>query len=141
MTIHRCSSFELELLKKLHDIENDTIKLALFDANASFSSSTTAYSATNELSAGGYTAGGATLSLTSTYPKLENDFASVRFDAPSWTFTELVSVKWALMYNADSSDRAILAIEFGDTIQANGGFTVTFPLSLSPIIQITSPRT
>lgn len=141
MTIHRCASFELELIKALHDLENHTIKLALYDDNASFSSSTTAYSATNEISAGGYTAGGATLSLTATYPKLENDFASVRFENATWTFTTEATIRAALIYNSSSSDRAIAALDFGQARTVLGSFVVNFPLTLPPIVRITSSRT
>jgi hypothetical protein len=56
-----CTSFKGELLNKEHDLDTDTIKIALYTSSASLGAGTTAYSATNEISGAGYTAGGVTL--------------------------------------------------------------------------------
>ena len=63
-----CDSFKVELLEGEHDFRasgGDAFKLALYDSSASLSNTTTAYSATNEVSASGsYSAGGGTLTNT-----------------------------------------------------------------------------
>ena len=134
--IHRCSSFGLELIKGLDDVETDTIKIALYDGSASFSSATTVYTASNEISPSGYTAGGLALTLVSTYPKLENGQGAVRFENPTWTLSSSATIKWALMYNETSDNRAILAIDLGDARTVIGPYVLNFPLTLAPIIQI-----
>lgn len=141
MTIRHCESFLLEQLQGVHDFSSDTIKLALFDDNASFSRDTTAYTTTNELASGsGYTTGGATLVPASGYPKIENGSAAVRFTIPAatWTLATPHTIAWALMYNASKSDRAIMSIAFG-TRTAVGPFSITFPLSINPIIRASAP--
>jgi len=145
VTIQYCESFLLEQLQAVHDFSSDAIKLALFDSNASFSRSTTAYSTSNELVGGGYTAGGQSLTLASGYPKIETTasggiMAAVRFEIPAatWTFTDVLRPAWALMYNASQSDKAILSIRLGSRA-AVGPYSITFPLSINPIIHISAP--
>ena len=52
------NSFKAEMLQAIHDLSTDTLKLALFTSGADLTPATTAYSATNEVVASGYTAGG-----------------------------------------------------------------------------------
>ena len=57
-----CTSFKTELLGGTHDLDTDTIKIALFTSSASLDATTTAYSTSNEVANGnGYTTGGNTL--------------------------------------------------------------------------------
>ena len=50
ITTAMCSSFKEELLKGVHDFENDTFKMALYTSSATLDASTTAYTVTNEVS-------------------------------------------------------------------------------------------
>ena len=140
MSVALCGSFLLECLTGTHDLSTDTIKAALFSEDASFDFDTTAYAATNEIANGdGYTTGGATLTLSSGYPQLVSDKAAVRFEDQVWTFTASRSVRWALIYNSSKSNRAILSIDFGNTRNVNGVFTLKFPLTApSPITLATA---
>lgn len=140
MSIYYCQSFLLDSVSAVHDFATDTIKLALFDSNAAFSSATTAYSVTNEVPTGsGYTAGGVTLSLVSTYPKIEDSAAAVRFQPATWTFTANRTLKWALMYNASKSNKAILCIDLGTERAYRLEFSIEFPLSTNPIVRLVAP--
>ena len=59
-----CTVFKTNLLKGDEDFNTGTpytYKIALYTADASLDDTTTAYSATNEVSGTGYTAGGNTL--------------------------------------------------------------------------------
>ena len=57
-----CTSFKVELLGGTHDLDTDTIKIALYTSSATLGASTTTYSSTNEVASGsGYTTGGNTL--------------------------------------------------------------------------------
>ena len=57
-----CASFKRELLAGDHDIDGDTINLALYTNSATLNGNTTAFSATNEVpNSGTYASGGATL--------------------------------------------------------------------------------
>ena len=56
-----CTSFKKELLLGVHRFGTnaaDTMKLALYTSSATLDATTTAYSATNEVSGTGYSAGG-----------------------------------------------------------------------------------
>jgi hypothetical protein len=87
----------------------------------------------------GYTAGGATLTLSSGYPQIENDRPGVRFENPSWTFVDPGTVRWALLYNSSKSNRAVLSIDMGQGYRVFGAFDVTIPLSAPPLVQIAIP--
>ena len=59
-----CTSFKKELLEAKHNFlasGGNTFKLALYTSSATLGAATTAYSATNETSGTGYSAGGAAL--------------------------------------------------------------------------------
>ena len=67
-----CASFKVELLKGVHNFTpstGDTFRIALYTSSASLGATTTAYTTSNEVSGTGYTAGGATMSVTATFPK------------------------------------------------------------------------
>ena len=52
-----CNSFKEDLFQKEQDLDTDTIKIALYTSSATLDASTTAYTATNEVSGTGYSAG------------------------------------------------------------------------------------
>ena len=100
-----CNSFKQELLEAKHNFtagSSDTFKIALFTSSASLGATTTDYSTSNEISntsGSSYSAGGATLSVESTFPKLVDtstavvDFADVTYTSASFT------ANGALIYN------------------------------------------
>lgn len=122
-----CSSFKQQLLLGEHDLDTDTIKLALYTSAATLDASTTVYSTSNEVVGSGYTAGGntlagATVSLTGTT-------AFVDFSDTSWT-TATITARGALIYNSSKSDKAIAVLDFGsDKTSTAGTFTVQFPVN------------
>ena len=105
-----CTSFKVELFKAEHDFDSHTFKIALYTSSASLGASTTAYSTSNEItntSGSAYTAGGATLTVASTFPKSSGTTALVDFDNVSWasaTFT----ARGALIYNSSASNKRLL---------------------------------
>jgi len=120
-----CNSFKTELLGGTHDLDTDTIKIALFTSSASLDASTTAYSSTNEVSGTGYTAGGNTLSGATI--SLSGSTAIVDFTDTTWS-SATITARGALIYNSSKADRAIAVLDFGsDKSSTNGDFTVVFP--------------
>ena len=125
-----CSSFKQELLQGKHSLDTsgnggDTFKIALYTSSATMSAATTAYSATNEVSGTGYTAGGNT--LTSVTPALSTDTAVCDFADTSWS-TATITARGALIYNSSASDKAVVALDFGgDKTSTAGTFTIQFP--------------
>ena len=121
-----CNSFKQELLQGLHDLDGNTLKLALFTSSATLGASTTAYSTTNEASGTGYTAGGET--VTSVAVSLSGNVAFVDFADVSFTSATISDAAGALLYNSSVSDKAIAVIDFGSTKSVTGGtLTITLP--------------
>jgi len=126
------NSFKTELFTATHDFTNSTghvFKLALYTSSATLSKSTTAYSATNEASGTGYSAGGAT--ATQVTPTLSGDTALVDFGDVTWASSS-ISAAGALLYNSSASNAAVVVLDFGTTITTSSQtFTVTMPAATS----------
>ena len=121
-----CNSFKQELLQGSHDLDGNTLKLALYTSNATLDASTTAYSTTNESSGTGYTAGGET--VTSVAVSLSGNVAFVDFADVSFTSATISDAAGALLYNSSVSNKAIAVIDFGSTKSVTGGtLTITLP--------------
>ena len=122
-----CSSFKQQLFLGEHDMDTDTIKLALYTSAATLDASTTVYTTSNEVSSSGtnYTAGGNT--LTGATVSLSGTTAFVDFADTSW-LTATITARGALVYNASKSNKAIAVLDFGsDKTSTNGTFTVQMP--------------
>ena len=135
MTINQavCASFKKELLAGDHDIDNDTINLALYTSSATLNGNTTAYATTNEVGASGtYAAGGITLTSPTIGLTATSATASTAFvDFANASFTSAtISAQAALIYNRSSANTnaAIAVLDFGGVkTSTNGTFTIQFP--------------
>ncbi len=121
-----CTSFKAEILGGTHDLDTDTIKIALFTSAASLDASTTAYSTSNEVANGnGYTTGGNT--LTGAVISSSGTTAFVDFSDSTWSSASFTA-RGALIYNSSKSNKAIAVLDFGsDKTSTNGNFVVQFP--------------
>ena len=136
-----CTSFKVELMRAVHNFTastGNTFKLALYDNSASFTAATTAYTATNEVSASGtYSAGGGALTNvtpTSSGTTAFTDFADLSFTSAT------ITAFGALIYNDSAAgDPSVCVLDFGGAkTSTNGTFTIIFPTadSTSAIIRI-----
>ena len=129
-----CDSFKVELLEGEHDFRSsggDAFKLALYDASATLSNTTTAYSVTNEVSASGtYSAGGGTLvnsGASGTGATAFIDFSDLSFTSAT------ISAQAAVIYNSNTSattntNAAVMVLDFGAVkTSTSGTFTIQFP--------------
>tara|TARA_E500000178_G_C16983795_1_gene737152 strand:- start:300 stop:731 length:432 start_codon:yes stop_codon:yes gene_type:complete len=124
-----CTSFKQELLEGKHNFLNSggsDFKLALYTSSATLDASTTAYTATNEVSGTGYTAKGA--SLTRVNPSASGTTAFTDFADLSFT-TATITARGALIYNEDTTgDTSVCVLDFGsDKTSTAGTFTIQFP--------------
>ena len=119
-----CSSFKQESWLAIHDLDTDTLKLALYTAAADLSQATTAYTAAGEVVGTGYTVTGNT--LTNVQVLLSGTTAYVTFDNPTWANASF-TCRGALIYNASKANRAIAVLDFGADKTASGTFTVQLP--------------
>jgi hypothetical protein len=130
-----CTSFKVELLTGTHDFSSDTFKIALYTGAATLGADTTAYSASNEVSASGYAAGGNTLTVSTT-PTSSSTTAYVSFANTSWS--SALTARGALIYNSSKSNKAVAVLDFGADKTSSATFTVTFPTAdaTSAIVRI-----
>lgn len=105
---------------------SDTYKIALYTSSATLSKSTTAYSATNEVSGAGYSAGGATLSGFSV--TTDGDTAILDWTSdPTWA-AATITARGAVIYNSTRSNKAVAVLDFGSDFTSTAAtFTVQLP--------------
>jgi hypothetical protein len=124
-----CTSFKVDLLSGTMNFTSgtgDTFKMALYTSSATIGPTTTAYSATNEISGTGYTAGGNTL-VVSQSPTSGGTTAFISFTNTTWTSASF-TCRGALIYNSSQSNKAVAVFDFGsDKTVVAGTFTVSFP--------------
>jgi hypothetical protein len=136
-----CTSFKVQLMQGVHNFTTgtgNTFKLALYDNSASFTAATTAYTASNEVTASGsYSAGGG--SLTNVTPSSTGTTAFTDFADLSFT-SATITAYGALIYNDTAAgDPSVCVLDFGGAkTSTSGTFTIIFPTndSTNAIIRI-----
>ncbi|MDB9962816.1 hypothetical protein OAD41_00130 [bacterium] len=131
ITTAMCNSFKQELLGGVHDLDTDSLKVALIKVSPSgtYGAATTNYSditgASDEATGTNYTAGGqildsATITLSGN---------TVFVDFADEVFSNLtISVDGAIIYNSSQGNKAIATFDFGGTVTSTSGdFTIVFP--------------
>jgi len=127
-------SFKTDLLKGTFNFDSSggsTFKLALYTDLSGFSTSTTAYTTTNEVSSSGtgYTAAGNT--LTNNGVAVASNIAYVDFADLTFSSVTLTADS-ALIYKSSSNNEAVLVLDFGgDKTATNGDFVIQFPTANS----------
>ena len=145
------NTFKEELLGGYHSFNasGDTpagsaFKIALYTSSATIDTTTTAYSAINEVaSGGGYTTGGEALTNTGVAKSTVTSYTD--FSDVSWTSASFTA-RGCLIYNSSTisgltTNAAVCSIDFGgDKTVSSGTFTIQFPAndSSNAIIRITS---
>ena len=134
-----CTSFKVDLLNGVHAFGTsvtrgstaaDTFYMALYTSSATLDATTTAYTATNEVSGGSYSAGGQALSVaTAPTDGGSGTTAFLDFDDETWS-SVTITARGALIYNSSQSNKAVAVLDFGgDKTSTAGDFTVIFPAS------------
>ena len=122
-------AFRGELFTGTHNFASggDSFKLALYTSSP-YTTASTAYSATNEVSASGgsnYVATGN--ALTGNAVVYSTAVASCDFADTEWTSATFTAAFGAI-YNDDQSDKLCVVLDFsGDKTATNGTFKITFP--------------
>ena len=122
------TSFKQELMEGVHDFTTHTFKIALYTSSATLGATTTAYSATNEVSGTGYTAGGNTLTVTGGAVSTSGTTAYIDFADTTWS-SATITARGAVIYNSTAAGNpAVAVLDFGaDKTSTAGDFTVSFP--------------
>jgi len=123
------NSFKSEMLKAVHDLETDVLKLALYTGSATLTPQTTVYTTDNEVVAAGYAAGGVVLTgvtiSTQTVPNTQP--ATVYVDFNDAVFNAALIARGALIYNSSKSNKSVAIISFGSDKTSTTTFTVQMP--------------
>jgi hypothetical protein len=134
-----CTSFKVDLLNAVHAFNGtgvpahtvstaDSFKAALYLASATVNATTTAYSATGEVSGTGYTAGGVAV----TFGTAPSSTSTTAFLTPSASIvfsgvTLATAFDAVLLYNSSQSNKAVSVHTFGSQTVTAGTFTLTMP--------------
>lgn len=131
ITTAMCTSFKSELLGGTHDLDTDSIKLALIKSSMSgtYDATTTNYSDvtgnSDEATGTGYSAGGQALDSAA----ISVDGTTAIVDFADEVFSNVtLSADGCIIYNAGQGNKAIAVIDFGGTVSATAGdLTINFP--------------
>ena len=132
-----CNVFKTGLMNGTFNFTSGTFYIALYTNDATLDASTTAYTATGEVVASGYTAGGLALTIAQT-PTVgsSGSTAYISFDNAAWT--SALTARGALIYQNGGGNPAVCVLDFGADKTSTATFTVQFPAvsNTSAIIRI-----
>ena len=118
------TSFKAQLYQGIHDLTTDVIKIALYTGDANLNADTTVYSATNEITGTGYTAGGKI--MTGVTVNTSGYTAYVEFDNVVWN-PGIFTARCALIYNSSKGNKSVAVLDFGSDKTSTSTFTITMP--------------
>jgi hypothetical protein len=128
ITPTKCNAFIQDVHQALHNLKTaggDTYKVAFFTAAAALDATTAAYSATNEASGGGYSAGGNAVTFT-TASQSGGTFTLAASNLVFTAASTSITYRYALLYNASATAKnAIHVIDYGSNLTLNAGDSVT----------------
>jgi hypothetical protein len=116
------TSFKKQLYEAGHNLLTDNLYMALYVAAADLNQDTLIYTTQNEVTGGGYTAGG--VLLTGVTINSSGYTAYVSFNAVD--FNASVTARGALIYNASKGNKSIAVLDFGSD-KTSTDFIVTPP--------------
>lgn len=134
------NTFKTGLASGTFNFATDTFKIALYTGDADIGPTTSAYTATNEITGTGYSAGGQVVTVsvqptTGTDPS--NTTAYLSFNDVLWN-PAAFTCRGALIYKVGGGDPTVCVLDFGGDKTCTTTFEVQFPsaTSTSAIIRI-----
>jgi hypothetical protein len=134
---YSCNTLRSGLVNGTINFSSDIFYLALYNNNATLDQTTTAYTATGEVSGGNYAAGGQVVTATvASEATSAGSVTYINFSAPAWTGA--ITARGALIYKAGDNG-AVCVLDFGSDKTSASTFTVQMPAntSTSALIRIT----
>ncbi len=123
------NSFKQQMLAGTQVINSDTFKMALYTTSATLGPSTTAYTATNEVTGSGYVAGGVTLAGNTVWTDV--NAVGIAFSNPTFPASSTMTVsniEGAMIYNSSRANACVAVFDFGGaTSITSGTLTINVP--------------
>lgn len=124
------NNFKEQLMLKTLDLDTDVLKVALYSvALNSPDGADVAYSATNEIVASGYTAGGAALANKAVSQDDTNNLAKFDADDVAWTSLATATILEARLYDDTTATKWVLILWAIATNSNGGNYTLSFNAS------------
>jgi len=127
------TSFKKQLYQGVHDLTTDTLKIALYTANADLNEGTAVYTTSGEVTGTGYVAGGVLL----TGVTLETSGSTAYVNFANVVFNASVTARCALIYNVTKGNKSIAVLDFGSD-KTSTNFTITMPANTATAALIRS---
>jgi hypothetical protein len=123
------NSFRSEMLQGIHDLDTDVLRMALYTSVADLYPTTTAYTATGEVVASGYPAGGIVMTgvTVATGPASTTQPAVVYVSFNNISFPATITARGALIYNSSKANRSVAVLDFGADKTMSPVFIVQMP--------------
>lgn len=118
------TSFKEQLFEGVHNLLTDNIYIALYTALADLNENTTIYTASQEITGTGYTAGGKL--MTGVTVSSFGNTAYVNFADVVWN-PAAFTCYGALIYNASKGNKSIAVLNFGSGKTCENTFTINMP--------------
>lgn len=132
-------SFKQEMLQAGQNLLTDTLYMALYTAFSDIGPSTTEYTAVNEVTGTGYTAGGNQVTGATLNTDTTTGTVYVNFDNVSWPSASFTA-RGALIYNVTSGNKSVAVLDFGsDKTFSTTSNTVTMPVNSATTALIRFP--
>lgn len=134
------NTFKTGLASGTFNFATDTFKIALYTGAADIGPTTSAYTATNEITGTGYTVGGEVLTVSvqpTTGSDTNNTTAYLSFSNVTWN-PAAFTCRGAIIYKSGGGDPTVCILDFGSDKTCTTTFEVQFPdpTSTSAIIRI-----
>lgn len=134
------NTFKTGLASGTFNFATDTFKIALYTGDADIGPTTSAYTATNEITGTGYTVGGEVLTVSvqpTTGSDTNNTTAYLSFSNVTWN-PAAFTCRGAIIYKSGGGDPTVCILDFGSDKTCTTTFEVQFPsaTSTSAIIRI-----
>jgi hypothetical protein len=134
---YACNSLKTGMMNGTFDFTSGAFKIALYTNLATLDATTAAYTASGEVVASGYTAGGQALAIAQVPTTgASGTTAYISFANTSWSGA--ITARGALIYKDGGGDPAVCVLDFGADKTSTNTFTIQFPAvsNTSAIIRI-----
>jgi hypothetical protein len=130
------------MLQQGQNLATDTLKMALYTAFSDIGPLTTVYTATNEITGTGYTAGGVVMTgvtISTETTGVNSGTVFVNFANVSWPGANFIA-RGALIYNVTRSNKSVAVLDFGsDKTFSSTSNTVVMPANTATTALIRFP--